>query len=545
MYNLLVVDDEEIAVQGVSRGIDWSDCSIHNILEAYDVEEAKRLFHSNTIDVMITDIEMLESNGIQLLEWVKLNYPATETIFLTGHADFSYAQQAIQLGSFDYILKPVNHEYLKQVTIKALEKIRRDRETKQFNESYKVYRKLWETQLPNIVERFWQDLLNERIIPSLETLEASLTMYKISLHASGKVLPILIRVEQWKKELSTRDEEIMDYALRNAAAEMILEGRAGDVIQDKKGINLVLLYVNEETEIELLALKKNCMQYIEACVRYFYCSLSCYVGELTPIGQIKQTYTSLLEMERKNVTHTNSVLSMEDKRQRVMVQPLPLFGDWTVLFEMGKKQELLKRIADTFAEFEQSPQILSETIHAFQHGLLHMIYYVCHKKGVSADELFKEKEITDAVAATRSLNSLKAWSFRTVSVGIDSLQMLNKDSSAVVERVKQYIWDHMKEEFTREDVADAVFLNSAYLSRLFKKETGTSITDYILHVRINHAKALLAECNMKISHVAEAVGYTHFSHFSKMFKRVVGLSPQEYHKKFDDVIKMSGKPPSW
>lgn len=78
-------------------------------------------------------------------------------------------------------------------------------------------------------------------------------------------------------------------------------------------------------------------------------------------------------------------------------------------------------------------------------------------------------------------------------------------------------------------------MNPAYLSRLFRRETGFSLTDYLVRLRITKAKAELEKTNNRVSDVALNVGYANFSHFSKLFKKMTGLTPQEYRKKYQDV----------
>ena len=102
MYTLLIVDDEEIAIRGIVNGIDWSDMPFDSILTAYDAEEAKEILQQQNIHIVISDIDMPNESGIELLEWINEHSPGSVTIFLTGHADFKYAQQAVQL-----FLRPV------------------------------------------------------------------------------------------------------------------------------------------------------------------------------------------------------------------------------------------------------------------------------------------------------------------------------------------------------------------------------------------------------------------------------------------------------
>jgi two-component system response regulator YesN len=111
-YNLLIVDDEEIAIKGIVHGLDWSSMPIANIYTACDAEEAQNYFREHTIHVLLSDIDMPNQTGIELLSWVNVHSAMTKTILLTGHADFKYAQQALQLDGFDYLLKPVDHSHL-------------------------------------------------------------------------------------------------------------------------------------------------------------------------------------------------------------------------------------------------------------------------------------------------------------------------------------------------------------------------------------------------------------------------------------------------
>lgn len=531
LFNLLVVDDEKFAVKGITQGIDWSDLPIGQIYEAYCAEEAKHILTACPIDVLISDIEMPDANGLKLQEWVKEQSPFTETIFLTGHANFDYAQKAIQLGSFNYLLKPVDHSQLKEIIAKAIHQIQSEQELLDFNKTYETYYKHWLNQLPILVERFWQDVLAGKIPLTQERLQAAFEMYGIPLNAQSLVIPVLISVEQWKEDLNARDEEIMGYALRKAGAEMILQEHPGCVILDQNGFHLVLLYVQDSPPVPM-ELDRRCYDYIQACNRFFHCSLSCYIGEKTPVTEINRVVGTLLRMERDNVVKVNCVLhQLRDEVRGSLLPAAPSITDWFLLYELGKLDELLLRIDELTARMQQGAA-RSETLQALGYGLIHMVYHVGHKKGLSIQNMFPHDELQDIAAATRSLNQLRSWAIRVVSTGIECMSRHHRDISAVVAKVQQYMNDHLHEEVSRDDIANFVHLNPAYLSRLFKKETGLSLSEYMLKIRMDKAQKLLIESDRKISSVAEVIGYSHFSHFAKMFKRVTGISPQEYRKKF-------------
>lgn len=96
---------------------------------------------------------------------------------------------------------------------------------------------------------------------------------------------------------------------------------------------------------------------------------------------------------------------------------------------------------------------------------------------------------------------------------------------------KAYIEQHYHEEdLSVEDVAAAVFVDSSYLRRVFRKESGYSILDHIVHTRMKKAKELLQEGNLKLSTVAEAVGFGDPNYFSKCFKKKFGMTPTEFEQ---------------
>ncbi|WP_165452492.1 response regulator [Paenibacillus thalictri] len=536
--NMLVVDDEYFAVKGITQGIEWHDLAIEHIYEAMDTSLAKDIMTSHRIDVLISDIEMPGENGLQLLEWVRLHSPGTEVIFLTGHANFSYAQKAIQLGSFDYVLKPIDHDMLKDIVAKAVRQIRAENEFQNLHETYKMYSQQWRQQLPVLVERFWQDLLSSRIDRSPQRLDKYFQQLHIPLTPESSVSLVLLSIERWKLGFSTQDEEIMEYAIRKTASEVILQDSPGVVIEDPKGNMFVIIY--HSGEVLITDLQQRCEAFIQACGQYFHCIVSCYIGLPELLSAVDRSVQKLLSMEWKNVGQSCSVMIEEDKADgergdhHIAMQQLPEFADWSVLYELGKKDELFKRIDEYFRCIQQNGA-QAELLEAFYHGILHMVYNLHHRKGLSIRQSeFGAK--ADDPSALRSPQHLKAWACDFLENGMELLSETQTNVSSLIGKVQAYINSRLQEEeLSREQIAASVYLNPAYLSRLFKKETGITLTDFIVKERMERAKELLKEGTLKISSIAEQTGYSHFSHFAKSFKKIVGMTPQEYRKQFHDI----------
>jgi two-component system response regulator YesN len=104
-------------------------------------------------------------------------------------------------------------------------------------------------------------------------------------------------------------------------------------------------------------------------------------------------------------------------------------------------------------------------------------------------------------------------------------------ASTAVHLIKQYIAEHMNEDLSLAKLAEKVYFNPSYLSRLFKQNTGINLLSYINEVRLERAKELLKNNDLKIYEIAIAVGYESASYFTQFFKRTLKISPQEYREK--------------
>jgi len=525
MIRILIVDDEIYAVQALLKGADWNGMGAE-ASGVYNAAQAREFFRSRPVDILICDIEMPGENGLELVEWVRESYPGTETIFLTCHSDFGYAQRAIQLGSSEYLLKPIiDYDDLREPIRKAAAKLEKFREREAFADKLKTYRQQWEAELPAMVERFWRHVLTGRHPAASEQLEASFDLYRIPLRAEDRVRLILLSIEEWREDFTTRDEEILEYTIRKAADEIILDGLAGAVIQVDPDVNLVLVYPNPEAAGER-ELAERCSRFIEASARYFYCTLSCYLSEPAPVGLLPGIYGRLLDREKNTVHQSGRVIGPGEEMAAEAGGrlPLPRFGDYEAMFESGTPEDIGRQLA---AYFESVGERVATTgqLETVFFAYLQIVSTLLSKKGISILDVYDRKELS--VSPIRSLAQLRSGAAVLFERGLQAYRKETHGHS-VIERVKAYIHEHIRESVSREEVAGAVFLNAAYLSRLFKRETGVSLSDYIIRIRLERARELLVTTNYKISHIAEMVGYESFPHFTRIFKKMVGVGPHHY-----------------
>lgn len=533
MYSLLIVDDEYYAVEAMLHAVDWKQIGIDHLYTAMSADEARSVLIKNRIDIMICDIEMPEEDGLSLQIWVQQHAARVETIFLTGHAEFSYAQKAIQLHSFDYLLKPVGSACLMETVKRALEKRMQNLEFIKLTEIYEAYAKEDLSWKPKRMTRFWKDLYSSRYPISEAKLKELKLIYHVDIEPGTFIMPILFRVEQWLRKFPDQDLDIMEFGLCNAAEEFVLNGSAGDAIADQRGYVLVLLYVSDQPSQIRDTLKITCKDYMARCAAYLSCRLSCYIGEWTPLKDMPEAYRKLKQVHRFNVAGSEGVYymqpSLEKKGPTPELVPLPWASDISLLMETGKIKEVLYKADELINWIQNQKPISAELLQSYYHAMLHSIYPLLHKKGISLHSIFPGEEPQES-DVTRSLTALREWAHDLLSRAGLLLHPGGEESHSAVKKICLYIDARLEYDLGREEIAEFARFHPAYLSRLFKKETGISLSDYILQARIKKAQELLLTTNSTVTEIASKAGYVNYTHFTKMFKKYTGLTPQQYRR---------------
>lgn len=121
---ILLVDDDRFVLHALQSKIDWPNLGVTRIFTAANMQQAQEIIQNERINLLISDIEMPQGSGLELLAWLRNEGNQVQTIFLTNYADFNYAQKAIELQSFEYYLKPIDYEKLTLIIKKALLKVK-------------------------------------------------------------------------------------------------------------------------------------------------------------------------------------------------------------------------------------------------------------------------------------------------------------------------------------------------------------------------------------------------------------------------------------
>lgn len=222
MFNILVVDDEPLICKGLSNLLASSGLDISNIYTANSGFEALDCIRMEEIDLLVTDIQMGAMSGIDLMQHAKLAKPWVQTIVISAHETFQYAQMAVRLGAKDYLIKPLNSEqFLDSVRNVLLKMGKPSPELDVFmsgiNESFRL-----EEPLPE-----YSKFLNELLIdPGVVLAEGDNLLKLDNLKLQGPYFSVLkLKVPlsgmNQEKQYTMRDRRLLCYAALNIAKELM------------------------------------------------------------------------------------------------------------------------------------------------------------------------------------------------------------------------------------------------------------------------------------------------------------------------------------
>lgn len=141
----------------------------------------------------------------------------------------------------------------------------------------------------------------------------------------------------------------------------------------------------------------------------------------------------------------------------------------------------------------------------------------------SSDDHIKDMKINEQLSSLLCLVMAESWHPESVQDGGKRQSLLE---------IREYLRDHLSEKITLDKLSEKFYINKYYVTRLFRREYGITINDYLLQVRISHAKELLRFSKMSVEEIGENCGITPLYYFSRIFKQVEGISPRDYRKKW-------------
>ncbi len=552
MYRLLIADDEPIIVDGLCELFVEDDASERefDVFRAYNGAEAARVLRQQRIDVLLTDIQMPGHTGLELLRTAKKLWPRCKVILLTGYNDFEYIQDAIRGGSLDYVLKTEGDEKIVEAVERACLELDREWEA---DELFARAKASIGKALPALRRELLLALLEGRKSPA-ELAASGSIRHELSMASERPAFVVLGRVDDWRGEggrqpLTARDDELVAYAVRNIAEEYAMP-RAIMVHVGLPANDWVwLMQDGEETDPEASArfvrgtlegAQRQCESLLGVHTSYLFASL--------PSGwpDIAEVYSRMSAQFRFGGGF-NGAMTLGEWTMPVPGSPSGsvsapdgyyydhrLKGMETAI-ENGNRQLYLSHLGELTREAAERSVPRAEIAVEVFAGIAHVLLSCMNRLGV-ADRAAERFDTTKAADFKQfpSWREVEAYFAEFGDLLLELSERRRPSGGSVrdpVVTVKKYIADHLTGDVSLGRLGEQVYLNPFYLSRLFKKNTGISITDYIIHARIEKAKELLRNTNRRVNDIALEVGFESSSYFTRFFKRLIKMTPVEYREK--------------
>jgi two-component system response regulator YesN len=521
--NILLVDDDSYVLEALSKTMDWGTMGIDNVYTAQSVNKARKIIEDVPIQILLCDIEMPKENGFELLKWIRSKQYIIKDILLTSYAEFKYASEAIKYGCYAYALKPVDYEELEKLIIGAVKEEKRALSLV----NHDKYFEYWTSSLKSRKEQLFRDLLLNR--KGYDEQKSD-----FSYQPEQLFLPVVIKipVEAGNRYDDTK-KEMAGWTFCNMITEVFST--------DKTSVEAILFYQDDEAlviietdyNIDTADLMVRASElFLKKINKNLEITCSIIIGTVTRFDHLQEEVSAFLILMKKKLLELGEVMLLKSYTLQPVEYKEPNFTVWENFLKDGQDQAVKKEI-QKYLDWQRAASNLDrDSLKRLISSFVQLLITVMNENGTSfyqlGDSLFNAEFIN---LSAESVTNAKRGMEQMIDTVMYMLQGKDNDKP-IVQTVKEYINFNLDQELTREFLADQVHLNQDYLARIFKKEVGESIVNYITGKRVSVAKEYLEKTNESVNSIAIKVGYDNFSYFTKIFKDRVGMTPKEYRRNY-------------
>ncbi|SET70562.1 response regulator [Paenibacillus sp. NFR01] len=523
--SLCIIDDIKSVVDGLTA-MNWEKQGIRVAGVSNNGEGGLRLIYELRPDLVITDIRMPRMDGLSMLRAVLEEHRTCKVILISGYADFEYAQQAVQLGAFDFVVKPFSEEDILSAALRAKAEIMEERSKRLSLRDMEI--KLRES-MPVLRQEYFALLVSHRT--TWEEAAGRWAFLNIELEPRGFIV-MLIEIDRFRErvaELSIREMELIRFSLLNIMQET-LAGRTRSVVFRARH-DRYLAVMNDTEAFSPIEIAEQCCRNIEQYTKF---TVSVGVGgRVTEISELPDSYRQAhLALAHHLFTEGNAAIVYNDIHQSGTQEPLALeYKDELLLAlrsgNVSRTESILSAISETLQSLvsRQNPDYLLSLYDELAASAIRTFYELVPYPDIQPlIQRFKAAQGPSGMPLASLQRQLLALCKE--GAGMVHRNSLSEGQKVIYEAI-DYIMSRLSEEITVGQCAAHVHLSASYFSSLFKRVTGMTVTQFTTSERIQKAKQLLVE-GAPVQEVASAVGYEERRYFSEMFKKVTGQTPSEF-----------------
>ena len=489
MLKVMLIDDEQNILTGLCYLIDWNAkgfeiCGTFTN-PAKALEEAPKL----RPDLIITDIEMPGTSGLDLIATLRESLPKSLFVILSAYEEFRYAKRAVELGAYRYLLKPLAEEELMSL-------LRDVKQHMSVADPVSVELSAFRNFVVREVVFNGLELCHAAKLPyyqqMLEDAEFQLVLVH-SLSATGGAVPDGETIHRLQTQFAPHS-----IFVAGDSVAMLLNG-AQAVTAEAAGAMLAPWLVEVSDVFTGLG---------EAHSRY--------------TQMAKGMQSKLFWEGRQQVAAAGTVPALPDEETVALLRKAIWYCDTAAL--ESAFEHLLERISCLAGSVSKQDVVrVYDELFQLAGTMLQNVAGYHPKHQTVGIRLF------DCVTLSQ-MHGCALQEFRGI---LDDIRNSTNDSSLnLIRQAKAHIVEHyMEADYRLTDIADTLFVNYSYLSNLFKQETGDTLSNYLLKQRMKRAKELLCDPILTVAEVSQRVGYHNVKTFYSTFKKYYDESPRSYQQR--------------
>lgn len=521
-FRVILVDDEPIILRSLKVAIPWDELNITIVGEARNGEQALALVRELSPHMIISDIRMPGIDGITLMKKVLSEDPKRLFIFISGYGEFEYAREALREGAFDYLLKPIDHDELIQMIKRAKTNLEKQLENDHLLHSVQVLSMLAkERMIAEFIEGGAPPLQQMAWLENSE-LEQEYFMGVVQLDHYLKLN------EEWTIE----EKRLWLFAIRNILEEWSVSHGGLTVFPFHSGEWILLFRGSQNRQKERLGI--DLIDQIKANTK-----LSCSIGfslNVNGINQLSHAYESATKaLYKRFYLGTEAVFIDQLERydseieQAQVIYPKRLENDILEAIRTLNEKSMLSKL-DDFQAYIEKQALTKVTAERIIVGLTVVIYRQFEQLNMllewSLEGLLQELQSQGTLL--EMIQVLKTNFSKWIK---DGLINHNKENvQTVIAKAQEYIHNNYHKDLSMEEVAELVDLSISHFCMLFKQVSSYTFLEYLTKIRMEKAKYILKNSNVKVYQIAPLVGYQDPRYFTQVFKKITGMTPSEFRE---------------
>lgn len=472
-------------------------------------------------DIMLTDIKMDGMDGLELVEHTNQLFSDMVSIIICGYPDFAFAQRAIQLGVYNYLLKPVKSEELVQTLFRAVLQLQRARDPKELHtplQKYGGYER-WEK-----INAF----VNGCFCQEPEELSELLT--------EGAVWFQLWNVRVTKGELlGRRQRESLLRGVCNIIQEVGDKEHPGCLLPiERAEVGSSVMVLAAALEPEEKAASQSFLQLAEKVRRQLKKNTGqCFFVSISEIRN-KLSTSSVMEANRAmdvRFFYECACAPLLDYR-KLSEKKSPVDFDHSLsLFkralEDGNFSVALEAVSSLVNVFREAPVLGLRERYA---DVVRILSRFCYRKGSSILSFLGSENMNGSVLMVfETLDEVEENLRHIVTVAMQGGIYQKENTGDLLEQVREFVdGNFQKSSLSTAELARMFGISSGYLSTVFSKTYDLSISKYITQKRMEYAARLLKETTSSLETIAQMCGFNSFSYFMRVFKGYYGMTPARF-----------------